>query len=42
MFTSLQGDPVVNSLSQCMPNQYWRIDSASVSADHSACGVVRM
>src|ERR1700722_4189758 len=40
--TSVHEDPAVHWLSQCMPNQYCFMNSASVSADHSFSGVVRI
>jgi len=40
--TIFHEDPAVHWLSQCMPNQYCFMNSASVSADHSFSGVVRM
>src|SRR5579885_3402066 len=41
--TIFHEDPAVHSLSQCVPNQYCFINSASVvSADHNFSGVVRM
>ena len=41
--TIFHEDPAVHSLSQCTPNQYCFMNSASsVSADHSFSGVVRM
>ncbi len=39
---SCHGEPALQPLSQCMPNQYCRMNCASVSADHSFSGVVRM
>jgi len=35
-------DPIVQLLSQRMPNQYCFMNSKSVSADHNISGVVRM
>ena len=40
--TIFHEDPAVHWLSQCMPNQYCFMNSASVSADHSFSGVVRI
>src|SRR5579883_154462 len=41
--TIFQEDPGVHLLSQCVPNQYCFMNSASVvSADHSLSGVVRI
>src|SRR5581483_4862600 len=40
--TSFHGDPAFHPLSQCMPNQYCFMNSASVSADHNFCCVVRI
>ena len=40
--TIFHDDPAVHRLSQCTPNQYCFMNSASVSADHSFSGVVRM
>src|ERR1700683_2141789 len=40
--TIFHEDPTFHWLSQCTPNQYCFMYSASVSADHSFSGVVRM
>src|SRR6185312_8852072 len=40
--TFFQEEPTVHSLSQWLPNQYFFMNSTSVSADHSFSGVVRM
>jgi len=41
-YTIFHEDPGIHWLSQCVPNQYCFMNSASVSADHSFSGVVRM
>jgi len=40
--TNSHEEPVVHWFSQRTPNQYFFMSSASVSADHSFSGVVRM
>src|SRR5690348_15662009 len=41
-YTFFHEEPAVHRLSQRLPNQYCFMNAASVSADHSFCGVVRM